>query len=332
MTIRISSLTASTVSRPAARLAIPLAAAVLAGAPGCTSPSWPASPTAATQLAHFDGAQGSMAEGLAVRGKTAYVGYAASGQIVTVDLDSDRTAPYGSLPRPVAGKGFVTGMLLHGEDLFGALVSFAPDVQPGIYRAVQGGPATVFAKHPDMVFPNGMVFDGAGQMYITDSAAGAVFRVSAAGAVTKWASGPALAGGKDGCGAGNGVGVPFDIGANGIAIDDGALIVTNTDHGSLVQIAIQADGSAGTPAEIAGPSCAELNGADGLAIAPSGDYIVAVNHQNKLARVDRAGRVSTLLAGGVLDFPTSVAFDGGALYVGNFAFLDANNPGVLRVR
>ncbi|HEX4423164.1 MAG TPA: hypothetical protein VH165_34870 [Kofleriaceae bacterium] len=324
---------ASASPRLAARLALSFAAAAaLAGAAGCTSPAWPASPTAATQLAHFDGSQGSLSEGLAVQGKTAYVGYAGSGQIMTVDLDTDKAAPYSTLPTPIAGKGFVSGMLLHGTDLFGALVSFVPDVQPGIYRAVKGGPATVFAKHPEMVFPNGMVFDDAGQMYITDSAAGAVFRVSAVGEVTKWVSGPTLTGGKDGCGAGNGVGVPFDIGANGIVIDDGAVIVTNTDHGSLVRIPIQADGSAGTPAEIAGPSCADLNGADGLAIAPNGDYIVAVNHQNKLARIDHAGHVSTLLTGGLLDFPASVTFDGGALYVGNFAFLDAKNPGVLRVR
>jgi sugar lactone lactonase YvrE len=273
-----------------------------------------------------------MAEGLAVHGKTAYVGYVASGQIVSIDLDTAAITPYSTLPQPVAGKGFVTGLLLHGDDLFGALVSFVPEVQPGIYRAVKGGAATVFAKHPEMLFPNGMVFDDAGRMYVTDSAAGAVFRVSPTGEVTKWASGPALAGGKDGCGAGKGVGVPFDIGANGIAFNDGALIVTNTDRGALVRIPIQADGSSGTIADIAGPSCDDLNGADGVAIAPNGDYIVAVNHQNKVVRVDRAGRVSTLLAGAMLDFPSSVTFDGGALYVENFAFLDSKNPGLLRVR
>jgi hypothetical protein len=71
--------------------------------------------------------------------------------------------------------------------------------------------------------------------------------------------------------------------------------VTNTDRGSLVRIPIQSDGTAGAPSEIAGPSCADLNGADGLTIAHNGDLIVAVN-------------------------------------VGNFAFLDAKNPGLLVVR
>lgn len=300
---------------------------------GCaTSPAWPASPTAATQLAHFDATQGAMAEGLAVQGKTGYMAYAGSGQIVSVDLSTGAATPYSTLPTPVSGKGFASGMLLHGNDLYGGLVSFVPDVQPGIYKAVKGQPATLFAKHAEMVFPNGMVFDDAGQMYITDSAAGAVFRVSASGEVTKWASGPLLAGGKDGCGAGKGVGVPFDIGANGIALDGNNLIVTNTDQGSVLRIPVNADGTAGTVATIAGPDCAALNGADGLTIAPDGDYVVAVNHQNKLVRVDGAGKITTLLSGAPLDFPASVTFDGGALYVSNFAFLDAANPGVLKVK
>lgn len=309
----------------AARMVGPLAA-LAAGTLGCAAPSWPAAPTAATELARFDAAQGDLAEGLAVRGKTA------TGRIVAIDLGSGKAAPYSALPAPVAGKGFATGLALHGDDLFGALVSFVPDVPAGIYRAVPGGPATLFARHPEMAFPNGLAFDASGRMYVTDSAAGAVFRISTAGEIVKWAASPLLIGGKDSCGAGQGVGVPFDIGANGIAIDDGAIVVTNTDRGSLVRIPIQPDGSAGVPGLIAGPSCAELNGADGLAVAPGGDFIVAVNHQNKLARVDRAGHITTLLAGDPLDFPTSVTFADGALYIGNFAFLDGRNPGVLRVR
>jgi sugar lactone lactonase YvrE len=274
-----------------------------------------------------------MSEGLAVRGSTAYVGFASTGQVMTVDLKSGATAPYTSLPQPVSGKGFVTGLALHGNDLYGALTSFVPEVQAGIYRAsAAGAPAALFAKHPDMAFPNGLAFDDSNRLYVTDSAAGAVFRVSPAGEVTRWAAGALLTGGKDGCGAGNGVGVPFDIGANGIVVESDAVIVSNTDKGALVRIPIEADGSAGTPSPLAGPSCADLNGADGLAVAPNGDFIVAVHPQNKLARVDGAGRVTTVLASSALDFPTSLAFVDGALYVGNFAFLDARAPGVLQVR
>jgi sugar lactone lactonase YvrE len=304
---------------------------LLLGLAGCAS-SWPSFPVAATELLRLDGAQGSLSEGLAVRGNSAYLGYAGSGQVVQVDLDSHAVVPFASLPRPVAGKGFVSGLLAHGDDLFAALVSFVPEVQAGIYRLTgAGAPAALFAKHADMAFPNGLTVDDAGQMYVTDSAAGAVFRIAPDGAITKWVSDPLLSGAKDTCGP-NAVGVPFDIGANGIALKDGALYVTNTDRATVVRIAIAADGSPGRPALFAGPSCADLSGADGVTVAPGGDLIVAVNHQNKLVRVDGAGHIAPILTGGAFDFPTSLTFAGGALYISNFALLDAKNPGLLRIR
>jgi sugar lactone lactonase YvrE len=309
-------------------------AALAGGALGCASspaPAWPTTPAAATEVVRFDASQGSQSEGLAVRGKTAYFGFASTGQVVAVDLGSGKVTPYSSLPRPGAGTGFVTGLALRGDDLYGGLASFAPDAQAGIYKATTASaPATLFAKHAEMAFPNGLAFDGAGQLYVTDSAAGAVFRISPAGEATKWVTSPLLLGGKDGCGAGNGVGVPFDIGANGIVVESDALYVTNTDKGALVRIPIEVGGAPGTPTQIAA-SC-ELNGADGLAVAPDGDFIVAINHRNKLVRIDRGGAVATVLAGGSLDFPSSLVFADGMLYVNNFAFLDGRSPGLVQVK
>ncbi|HTE50156.1 MAG TPA: SMP-30/gluconolactonase/LRE family protein [Kofleriaceae bacterium] len=303
-----------------------------AGAAGCTGSQWPASPVVVSEVARFDGARGQMSEGVAVREGTAYLGYVASGEVVAVDLESGAVTPYASLPQPVAGKGFVAGLAVHGDDLYAALVSFVPEVQAGIYRMTgAGGPAQLFAKHDEMAFPNGMAFDDAGQMYVTDSAAGAIFRVSTTGEVTRWLADPLLTGGKDSCGAGNGVGVPFDIGANGIVIDGETMFVTNTDRAQVVRIQIQKDGGAGAPRLLVPPSCDELSGADGLALAPDGDLIVAVNHLNKLMRVDREGHVTQLASGGPLDFPASLVFAGDALYISNFAFLDAKRPALLRI-
>jgi len=100
--------------------------------------------------------------------------------------------------------------------------------------------------------------------------------------------------------------VPFDIGANGIVIDGETMFVTNTDRAQVVRIQIQKDGGAGAPRLLVPPSCDELSGADGLALAPDGDLIVAVNHLNKLMRVDREGHVTRLASGGPLDFPASL--------------------------
>ncbi len=325
-------MTRTTISNGKQGMALIIALGLVALA-GCGSSQWPASPLVVGEVVRFDGTQGKLSEGLAVRGRTAYMGYVGSGEVVTVDLDSGAVAPFATLPAPVAGKGFVAGLAVHGDDLYGALVSFVPEVQAGVYRmSGAGGPAQLFAKHAEMAFPNGMAFDDAGQMYITDSAAGAIFRVTTGGVVSKWLADPLLAGGKDSCGEGMGVGVPFDIGANGIVIDGDTMFVSNTDKAQVVRIKIQSDGSAGAPALLVPPSCAELSGADGLALAPDGDLIVAVNHLNKLARVDREGHVTPLAAGEPLDFPASLAFAGGALYISNFALLDAKYPALLRIR
>lgn len=309
------------------------AALAVTGWAGCTSPSpaWPGAPLAAHEVVQLDAAHGSQSEGIAVHGTTAYLGYAASGQVVRVDLTTRAVAPFATLPQPAAGKGFVTGLALRGDQLYGGLASFVPEVVAGIYRSEGGGrPATLFARHPDMAFPNGLAFDDRGQLYVTDSAASSVFRVAPDGTVVQWAVSPLLAGAKDGCGTG-GVGVPFDIGGNGLAVEHDAIYVTNTDRGSLVRIPLRPDGSAGTPALVAGPSC-ELNGADGLAIGPDGAFIVAINHQNKLVRIDRAGHATTILAGGPLDFPSSLAFEGGTLYISNFAFLDGKDAGIVSIQ
>lgn len=310
-----------------------IAAVLFLASAGCGASEWPASPLTVGEIVRLDGAGGKMSEGLAVRGGKAFLGYVASGEVVAVDLDSGAVTPFASLPPPVAGKGFVAGLAVHGDDLYAALVSFAPEVQAGIYRiTAAGGPARLFASHEEMAFPNGIAFDVAGQMYVTDSAAGAIFRVSATGEVTRWLADPLLTGGKDSCGAGQGVGVPFDIGVNGIAIDGDTMFVSNSDRAQVVRIPIRKDGSAGAPALLVPPRCADLSGADGLALAPGGDLIVAVNHLNRLVRVDREGRVTALVSGDPLDFPASLTFADGTLYLSNFAFLDAKHPALLRIR
>jgi SMP-30/Gluconolactonase/LRE-like region len=301
-------------------------------AAGCggSAAQWPSSPTAVHEVAAFDGAKGQLSEGVAVRGDTAYMGYVGSGEVVAVDLKSGAVTPYGALPAPVPNMGFVSGLAVHGDALYGALVSFNPSVQPGVYRVVKGGAAELFAKDAGMVFPNGLAFDDDERMYITDSATGAIFRVDADGRVSKWLASPLLAGAKDACGA-DGVGVPFDIGVNGIAIDGDDVFLTNTDRGQIVQVKIQKDGSAGAPSLLVEADCA-LSGADGLTLAPDGSLVVAVNHQDKLVRITRDGQVSELAAGAPLDFPASVTFEDGALYISNFAFLDAKSPALLRIR
>jgi NADPH:quinone reductase-like Zn-dependent oxidoreductase len=316
-----------------------LAALAGSGPLGCSqTPAPPAtfsSKPAAVQVASFDAKKSNLPEGLAVRGNKAYVGFAPTSEIIEVDVQTKEIRPFSTLPQPIAGKGFMTGLAFNGADLYAALVSFVPDVQAGIYRAEPGARAKLFAKHAEMAFPNGLAVDAAGRMFVTDSAAGAIFRISRAGEVSKWAGGPLLSGSKDFCGPGRGVGVPFDIGANGIAIKDGAVYVTNTDKAPIVRVPVTADGAAGEPQAFAGPSCENLGGADGLALDPRGNFVAADNHLNKIVRIDTAGNIVPVVQGAPLDFPASVVFRGSTLFATNFSFLDAATdharPGLMRV-
>lgn len=286
-------------------------------------------------VAAFDPASGELPEGVATKDGYAYVGFAPTGEVAKVDLRTGERSKFASLPRPVANKGFMTG-LAFGPDgaLYAALVSFDPSVQPGVYRVGQaGGDAALFAKDPKMVFPNGLVFDGRGDLFVTDSAAGTIFKANRKGAVTTWVSGAVLEGDPAQCG---GSGNPFAIGANGLVEREGAFFATNTDKGSVVRIDVRSDGAAATPTIAAGPDCAALSGADGLAVDARGDFVVAVNRQNKVVRIARGGAVETIAAGSPVEFPASIAWNGPAMITTSFALANAATgkpakPALLRI-
>ncbi|HXJ65413.1 MAG TPA: SMP-30/gluconolactonase/LRE family protein, partial [Actinomycetota bacterium] len=169
--------------------------------------------------------------------------------------------------------------------------------------------------------------DKQGTIYATDSISGAVWRIPRGGSAAIWAQSPLLQG--------NGAaGLGFPLGANGIALRHGRVIVSNTEGGSLVRIPVERDGSAGTPAVIAqGPN---LFGADGVALSVHGNIYVAVNSQSTLLCVDPGGSITTLATSADgLENPASPAFGTGmgerkTLFLTNFAVFAASpNPALL---
>lgn len=287
-------------------------------------------------LVSFDPAKGELPEGIAVDpAGRALLGFAPSGTVVSVDLATSEVKPFAKLPTPPPNMGFMTGLALDGEKrLYGALVSFSPDAQPGIYRApAAGGEATLFASDPGMVFPNGLVFQPNGTLLVTDSAAGVIFAVSPAGHVATWATSDLLQGKKDFCGPDLNT---FDVGANGIALARDAAYVANNDRGSIVRIPIRDDGSAGTAEIFVEPNCATLGGADGIVLDTDGSLLVAVNRQDRLVRIGQDGSLAVVSEGGRLDFPASLAIRDRSLLVTSFAFGRASSntnpkPALVRI-
>ena len=203
-----------------------------------------------------------------------------------------------------------------------------PDTH-GVYRVRRDGSAEHVAGTEAMLFPNDVTLDVRGNVYATDTLAGAVWRVPRDGPAERWIEHDLLAG--DGR-----FGIGFPVGANGIAFRHNRLIVANTERGLLVDIPILPDGRAGAPAVLV--ESPALVGVDGIALDVHGDVYAATGVAHTVVRVNADGSVDTLATGGDgLDQPSTLAFGTGrsdrqTLFIVNFAFFSPEpRPGVLKL-
>ncbi len=273
-------------------------------------------------VAAFDPNKGQFVEGLDIKDGTAYVGALPTGQIVTVDLAKGTIADYGATPSFPQNGGALVGLTL-GPDgaLYAALnITAAGGPKTGVYRvAPGGGAATLFASDPGMFFANDLRFTAAGDLLVSDSISGTIFKIDKAGAVSKWLSDPLLTPDPTVCGEDT----MYHLGVNGFVLSGGAYYATNTDRASIVKIPVKADGSAGTPEVFVATDCAKLSGADGIALdEATGDLLVAVNYKNAVVRIGKDKSIKTVASGEPLQSPASLFVDqkAGSLYVTCAAF------------
>ena len=266
----------------------------------------------------FDPAKAELPEGLALDGNTAYVGLALTGEIVKVDVVTGARSPFGRVlvPEAIGGRpgAVVTGLAIDSDKNVYATLDVTPspaDAGPadagegpvtGIYKLSKaGGVATLFAKSPELVFPNGMAIVGS-SLFVTDSVVGAVFIVNLqTGAVVKWVQNEVLLPKPDNCGPSS-----VRLGANGIARVGDAFFVSNTDRAQIVRVPVDAAGKAGAPTIFLGPDCARLFGVDDVRGLDTGELAYAVNYANKVEAVSPEGRIRTLFSGPPLDGPASL--------------------------
>ena len=183
------------------------------------------------------------------------------------------------------------------------------------------GSATPFTTIPGgaNAGPNALAFDAAGNVYISDSFQGIIWRAPADGGDPEaWVADALL----------TTPGVP-PFGANGIAFNNAAtaLFVASTGNDSIVRIPLP-NGPGGTPGtpEVFVNS---INGADGLIVDEDDNLWVAANQADEIVVVDASGGAIAKLGdfGGIdrdgsprgLLFPASLVRVGGFIYVTNLA-------------
>ena len=279
-------------------------------------------------LASFDATKNEQAEGLYIVGDQAYVGWATLGKIEVVNLAVGTVTDFGSIPAPPDNGGFMLGIVTDasGNVYVGFGGGPGTAVKNGVYKIPAGGGAVTapWASDPSMNFPNGLIFDDAGNLVVADSG-GSLFKIAPDGSTSQWLADPSLAP------SGNcQYAAPFAVGANGIVQSGDAFYMSNTNVGQIVKVPINPDGSAGTPSIFAGPDCDALGGIDGIALDTDGSLLGVLDTQAKLVRIDTKGQVSTLFAGEPLDNPAStwITATGGkkTLYLTNSAFFDTTTP------
>lgn len=182
----------------------------------------------------------------------------------------------------------------------------------------QTGTSSVFMTVTGSAGLNALTFDSAGNVYVSDSFQGIIWKTGAGGgAATAWVSNALLVP--------NGI-PPF--GANGLAFNKAgnALFVANTANDSIVKIPVN-DGTPGTPAALV----YGINGADGIVLDRNDNIWVAANQSDEIVVIDPTGKTIAKLGDfdGIkkdgtprgLFFPASPDFskDGKDLFVTNLA-------------
>ena len=293
------------------------------GAQGTASPAAsPASSAGGQFIAQFDAAAGELSEGVAVDADgTVYASLSPLGQLVRIGSDGAYEV-VGTVEGLQEGDVGMLGLAAHPDgSVYAGVFSANPDAN-GVWRFdVDTGEAQRVPGTEQIGLPNGIAFAADGTMYVTDSIAGAVWRVPPDGTAEQWVQHALLEGDES-------IGFGIPIGANGIALDEasGTVYVAVLEQGTLVAIPIEDDGSAGEPAVHTTFTDAQSPVlVDGIALDAANNLYVAQPAANTVVRVTPAGAIETVAtrADG-LDGPASVAVapdtkDTERLYVSNFS-------------
>ena len=271
----------------------------------------------------YDASMGELPEGIAFDKKgNLYVSLNPLGQLW-------RISPDGTESMLLDLEGMAFGLAVDAPGNMYMTFSFNPATQ-GVIRVTKDGTWERLPGTENILWPNALAFDKKGNLYVTDSWLGAIWRIPRGGPAEVWLQHELLEG------LGEIPGYP-PVGANGIAHRHSSLYVANTEKGLIVRVPILKGGDAGEPQIIA----EDLYGLDGIALDVHGNIYAMLVLQSMLIQIDPVDYQVTVMltAEDGLDEPASLAFGTGkgdrqTVFFTNFSVIDPEagfGPAVLKV-
>ena len=281
-----------------------------------------ASAASADPVAFFDAAKTEFPESIAIdKAGNCYLSMIATGVVKKVTPAGVQSV------HATIKDDFIAGLAFDGSDnLFVAGAS-------GIWKVTPAGAVSLFSAIPGQAI-NDLAFAPDGNLYTSyqgDETSGSLWKVDSKGVAKLWCTSPLFAPVKSF--------MPAPIGINGVAVDpqNRFVYVDVVGAGRIVEIKINPDGSAGATRVVV--ENAALIGCDGLRVDDRGNFYTAVNLQNRITKISPDGKLTDLAAGGLMNFPTSLALDTRngktSIYVcndGDFFFgATQRNQGLLKI-
>ena len=268
------------------------------------TPGGPGGP--ATVICQFH--KGAFPESLAVDDDgTMYVSLGFEGRVVRI-VEVDGIQTYETYAQLNQGQGLITGLAFDKDgNLYVGVATFSTDPLPYIAKISSKGVWETFAVLPVGSFPNGLAFDTAGSLYVSDSHSTTLYKFSADGETRDiWLDSPLLAPNKG-------------LGANGLAFDKaGDMWIAVSNSGMILQVHVSGGLPDGEPVVV--KQGEELKTADGIAFGPDGSLYVAVNRTNSLWVLGMNGSLERLAnRSDGLSYPTQPVISGGELFLTNGA-------------
>lgn len=191
----------------------------------------------------------------------------------------------------------------------GVIASFAGTGSPG--SSGDGGPATAAL----LTSPVAVAVDGAGRVFISDSAANKVRRVDTSGLIATVAGTGANGSGGDGGAAtaaqlSRPAGLAFDPSGRLLIADYGNNKVRRVDVGGTITT-VAGSGTSGFTGNGGAATAAQLAGPEGVAVAADGTIYVADSTNDRVRKISTGGTIDAFAGSGIFPNDPSQVGDGG---------------------